>query len=1009
MGGSSKPVTEAEEPEIFGIEPDSTMSSQENVPLPYFVGSGRFPLKMITDIHLRRTKFRSSGKSKGGQGVTYRYGSFGAVFAAGPIDFISEILVAGRVVWAGYVERDETNPIYADIVSEEGDYRIYWGTDDQTLDTFLFTDITARDGIEFPAYKGIPYAACRNVFFGSGDRPSNIEFNVGRAPHFAPSTLMKNLTFEGGSAVACASEVLMSTLCGAGLDKDEAIDEASWAQASSDTVYPEAYPVDDNPEHIASYGYISPKYTSITTTKRALLDMLSYVDAFVSVRGDKLHVGISRHDGTTPSGLPEVTHHDFVSTPRVAAVKKDKYSRIITNYRDRSLKFKKVILVSELGGHAEDSNGARTTKKLDLDAYVSPWQAQRFASRAALINKIRTNTVIGRVFNDSLQGRGIGDKMTVNLPASELDVDCIISRIERKPGLLYSTVTFTQDASSVPRPYTEPFDLKPVIDISTPTQILYYRILQITKKDVVDQPQVIIFAEAPQSDSGGFFIHYSDDNATYDEIADQDSYALKGELVGAIDASATTIRVFADGDDLSYLESQSEPNQRADELIMLIDDEIVSIGDVTALGGNEFDIEVLRARQNTDAAAHDDEAVVWIAIRDNLVVMKYEGFPKTSEIIYFKLQPYNYFGSAPLSESASIAYTFISEKLRPATNLVIESGDDWLVKKASAVHSTAHVTWDEPEDVGRSGWEVQWATALHAGLSLWSSAIVENSGFTTGVVSDEVEYYFRVRPISIDGYKGEWLQVAHVIEGKETPPSNPTNLVATPLVGGVQFTFTPSTDSDLKSTFVYVQTSPVLNLVYAYPTEVIGGSFTRHGMSPENTYYFWAASWDGRRFSGFVGPVSAVPLPQPVGTIQKFEVLEPVSNYTEVAAGGYIEIDKSLPGAAVGDVVAVTPRSALTPYNLAAEVVVGENLLKIYVKNNGGVPFSTFDLDFDGTWIPGDGVNTGPPAEEVPDLEPEASSAWLDLSLGTEETLDHIYASSEWLDLSAGTEETGTT
>ncbi|MCH6256724.1 hypothetical protein MLD52_09210 [Puniceicoccaceae bacterium K14] len=1011
MSASTKPVTETEEPELFGVEADSTVSAQENIPLPWFIGQARLPLRYITDVFYRYTKSSSSGggKGKSGGARTLNYGSFAAVFGVGPIDKISTILFNNRIVWSGSISRDESNPVYADISTADGNFRIYWGTAAQEKDTVLFDNLEVDEGMEFPPYKNIPYLVCTKVAFGTGLRPENIEVLVWRAPHAAPDSLVKNLSWEGGNAVSGVSEILLSPIFGAGMSEGDIIDLDSWEDASSNTVYAEAYATDSNPSHVALYGHISPKFTRVTTFKRAILDIFSYIDAFLSVREGRFHVGIVRHDGSPHTGLSELTHHEFTSTPRVGAVEKDNVSRIVTSYYDAELKFKKSISVGELSSEYERSDGKRKTLKLELDHFVTSWQSERYSKKAALIQKLRINEITGRVFSDALQGRTIGDFVTINLPASELNVDCFISRVERRIGDVDMLVTLTQDFSSIPKPYVEPHNLRPSINIDTPTPILNYKLMQVVYFATMTRPQVFLLAEKPQSDAIGFNVHYSDDDTTFDEIGNQEVYSLRGSVVNVVADTDTTVRVNASGFDINILQSRSGSSQKADDLILVIENEILSVGDVVALGNDEYDVSVLRGRQNTGAANHSIADEVWIAFRPNLTVIDYTGFPDGDEDGYFKLQPYSFRGPSSLAEATSFVHTFLDTVLESAQNVTIESGSEWLTRHNSSVLSGAYVTWDESIDPVRSGWEVQWAKTADVGLDIWSSVFTQTPGILINPVSDRVDYTFRIRPLAFGEFEYNWVSETHTIIGKTSRPANPTNLKVTPIVGGLNVTFTPAPDLDLNYTWLQIQTSPNFSFFAGYLTAVYGSSHTYHGLSPDNTYYIWATSIDtsGNPASGFIGSVSGKPEAQAVGVIEKFAAIKPKSEFSSIAAGAYEEIEVDMPGAQVGDIVKATSRNALIPHNLRVEEVATVDKVIIYIKNEGTAVFDAFDLEFDGTWTPGDGINTGAPEEPIPDVEGEAQYGWLDLSAGTEESLGYVHTTSEWLDLSAGTEETG--
>ncbi len=662
MSFSVKPVTSANESNLLGIEPDETVSSQEDTPLPYFAGVDKFALRWITPQPYNRTTKAppSSGAKKGGgnsQANHINYGDVAGFFALGPIDKLLAIIIDDQIVWEGIILRDVSNPVYAEVdTGEYGIFRVYWGTDAQTVDTLVLSG-TADD---HPAYKNIPYCVGKGVRFGIGkDAPGNIVLQVERTPNddYVPDGIYNVNSFEGASALACVSEVMLDPF--AGLASDESIIDADqWDPVSDDARFNEAFALFDNASHIADFGHVSPKFDKQQPARRVINDILSYIDGFVRVNDGMLQAGLAKHDGTVEGSLPSLTHHEFVGTPTVSPLDRTRYAKASATFRDRRRHMKRSTVTTDSSSVVDDIGYGESTS-LDLSGFQTEHQGDRYLSEFLQTHNQMRWGVSGRVFRDALQGRREGDQIQFDYSPLSIDVTMRIVRIddtdhpniakvnlEQEPGL-FQLGNASEEVERVTTTYTEPGELA------------NKRVFQLPKSVSGGKPALWFLAEKVTPNSVGFKIHYSGDDSSFDYIGNQESYALRGALDGAIADSDLTLNIDATGEDIDKLQSMSSAQQENDELLLIVNDEVLSIGTVTANGSDNYTVGVNRGRWGTVAASHSDTDEVWVIERSTLETFYHQEFPRTVIARYFKLQPFTSFeGERDLANVTSFSFSF---------------------------------------------------------------------------------------------------------------------------------------------------------------------------------------------------------------------------------------------------------------------------------------------------------------------------------------------------------------
>lgn len=168
--------------------------------------------------------------------------------------------------------------------------------------------------------------------------------------------------------------------------------------------------------------------------------------------------------------------------------------------------------------------------------------------------------------------------------------------------------------------------------------------------------------------------------------------------------------------------------------------------------------------------------------------------------------------------------------------------------------NSALLSWDAVGNAYVERYEVQWKLTSD---STYSTTFTTNNSIEISPLVDGVEYTFRVRAITANGYRGPFASVTLTAGGDTTAPNVPTNLAA---VGGYKY-ITVSCDLPTSPDFSHVEVYEDTNNTFAgavYIGQTAGNSFVRSGLPNDATRYYWLRSVDySGNTSAFAGPVSA--------------------------------------------------------------------------------------------------------------------------------------------------------
>lgn len=168
-------------------------------------------------------------------------------------------------------------------------------------------------------------------------------------------------------------------------------------------------------------------------------------------------------------------------------------------------------------------------------------------------------------------------------------------------------------------------------------------------------------------------------------------------------------------------------------------------------------------------------------------------------------------------------------------------------------HKTVELTWTVPQSKMVSYYIVQWK---RASATRWNKTNSDDNEIVLDGLSANASYNFRVRAISLSGFRGTWSTLTHTVGRDTTAPDLPTGLSATTQVNGILLKWTNPTDADLKHVEIWENTANNSGTA----TRISRQSDQRHfipGPAGTTKYYWWKSVDFSGNTSGFTAAVSS--------------------------------------------------------------------------------------------------------------------------------------------------------
>ncbi len=687
MSLSSPPTSSTQT--MGNTPPQKLSTNQQTLPLPYFFGTRWFALTWcVRQPHnITIIPAQGGGKSAKGGGGQKKYAcDVAGLVACGPADNLAEIEVNGESVWAGGIARSAAHPEHTGdiVVDGVGTFRLHWGTESANGDWLVLGAIPE----EHPFYRGQIVLECKQLVASAGGSLPNVRVLIERAPVVAGMDCER--TREGANPITGLVEYIQNDFYGLGLS--DAVDMPSAiALASALHDRTKIISLNGNPNYVARMSYISACIEDRRAFGTFLAAVLENFDGWARRNGRYLQFGRFPAGGfgkwknentDTPTvyipalyGFAPVTIEtkDLTEDPQLSSPGNDDESVItdaIVTGPDIDWGMQDTWAVGT-SAVARDRLGQMRTKTFERKFIVTDYQRREQAQELAL----RFSSAAGQdsisVIREKAANVWPGDGIILDYaPAGLREVYRVTRRREPSTGgvieLGLERDRWYDQSVTLPVVSVTPASGRPVLP--APSAVTNVRLLQVSSAwSGTTAPALLPLVVRPSGAEVGYRVHYSSTGASYDEIASSQAWALGGTLVDAISDTAATLTTALSGPDIAILDEQSTVAQADDTLLLVVVDEVMSIGAVTALGGARYELAVLRGRRGSAAAAHAAGAAVHVIPRSSCELLTHADFPRTAETRYFKFQPSSPAGELELSECAAIAYQFDPTPESPQT------------------------------------------------------------------------------------------------------------------------------------------------------------------------------------------------------------------------------------------------------------------------------------------------------------------------------------------------------
>ncbi len=655
----SSPKTPHPGADVGNVTARKVATNQRAIPLPFF--GGRVELPLIwgqSRVYNVKTKAVTSkvGKSKQVTGYDY-YGDLFGLTSCCLNDYLAGIELNGNMVWAGDIERGVDHPHHSGdiVVSGVGTFRYYWGTPDQPEDDLVL----ATCGEEHPHYPDQSFLVGREVYFGNNNStPPTIRVVAERAARFAG--LREDRSREGTNPVTLLAEMIGNDWFG--LARPDVVDVATWAPMADAQVRSTPVPLEGAPDYTAAMGYISPLVDRVQACQSFIAQILENFDGWLRRKGEALEIGQFPHDGVIPEDLAEMSFHDFLAAPQFED-DDDSAGDIITDAivigpdRDNGMEDDSEPATNQA---ARNRIGETREKTFRRPFIITNYQRRELAGELVKFFSRAEEKCSVQIRRERVVGLRAGDRFILNdAPSSQRIVVRIAQRRDESVGGRVS-LSLVAERGLAPLGYVPVPVPAPELPAPELVVIAQARIFQLPTlfADYAPAAAVVALAERPAAHVAGFTVHYATAGVTYDEIVTVGRWALRATLAAGITGADATFTVNAAGFELALLSAQSDAAKSDDALLLVCGYEVISIGDVTALGGGQYELDVLRGRRGSAAAVHAGAAECFIIRREDLTVLQHADFPRTTSNRYFKLASYTDKEIQELADALAITFLF---------------------------------------------------------------------------------------------------------------------------------------------------------------------------------------------------------------------------------------------------------------------------------------------------------------------------------------------------------------
>jgi hypothetical protein len=602
---------------------------------------------------------------------------------------------------------------YTDVtIPDYGSWRFYWGCEEADYDPLLLTlsADTGRnpDGVldgnpieEHPAYVGQSYiVAIRQLLGMSRTLVPNVEVVVSRYPLLSWQEQASSNVLSDCNAITVIEDAMQEPRYGLGV-----------ADARLDTEGLNLTAV-----ALGSVG-ISPLIDQVEDFRKFLTKRLEYFDGFATSTNDgKFTIGLIREYDCIEND-PSTPYYDetcLTEPPSLRPASWDEtHNMIWVKFTNRQLHY------------GPDARPANNAASLQITGEPSPLVLERpdftradladiYARAAAQIEGLPKHSGILRVRKSKLQGLQVGGVFRLSWNHYELCwLQCRCIEISwTDPYKPEVEVEFELDRGYLSQQtYAAPIYTQPTPPVVDPVDAEIATVIELPYLfETGERPMLAALASrASKKTERAKVWHYRDGSSQ--NLLEIRSFAYGGVLSAALTPSSSgPVLVSLTGADNVLPDSISSLDTSQDEWLMLIGDEIFSLGTATLTDAetHSYSVTVARERFDTKRLDHALNAEVFIISRKAMkgctfrTWKQYEG----GETADFKIQTVTLGNPTPIDDIAFDTVTFSNRAMRhwKPRNLAV-NGTNWWSGPTYSTGQNIQITWDPNNRAAPRGWE----------------------------------------------------------------------------------------------------------------------------------------------------------------------------------------------------------------------------------------------------------------------------------------------------------------
>ncbi len=601
-------------------------SYKEGEPVGFGWGRSVYSSQWISKQYEEHTAYGGAQKPE------WQYASIAARYCKGPIDFVGKVWSDGREIanWDytfGPGEESKEFILNPSLASGRAFKAIvHRGTEDAPESGVA--NLREQTGQYHPPYRGYCWIEWINMDLGQGSNsiPSySVEIGT-HAPAIGDFAGGDNHP-HGVNPFAAIYAMLLAEQAG---NLDPALIDPAHVGAQCIALETEGVSGRTGP-----LTYCHPTFSARTTLGDAINTILSYIDGFIYVQDGKIRFGWFPNSPVDGSTLPEIAEADLTAKPSGAGFgdwNKGPTSAVVL-FSDFERGYETAPARYNVPTNGE-SRLASALVRRDLPFIHHAGQAQLMAAEASVPNTSGDSGVNLTVLKSravELDGSLLmpGSRINWDYGPHSLDLVCRVTARRMQMGKASDTLTIVRERGAFPRPYAAAVDVRVLPTVEAPGEIDAGDVrLWFLPPGFGGARQIVPLINRTKRAIYRANLHFSPNgSAPWETILDSRFFVAKCAVAGAgIDAAAGVVRVTSTSVDFQRLSAQSDVAQQDDTLLMLLGNEVVSVGAVTVVSPGTYDLAILRHRQGTTASGHAPAEVSWLFYRAELRSIGHESF-----------------------------------------------------------------------------------------------------------------------------------------------------------------------------------------------------------------------------------------------------------------------------------------------------------------------------------------------------------------------------------------------